>query len=148
MVSHAASDKDTASGSAICQGLSRAGHRVIERKVVEHDVEAIRAVLRELVETREVQAVVMSGGTGLSRRDVTLEAAEPFQEKTIPGFGELFRTHSYNELGSMALAFRVIAFASEGKVVFCIPDQEHAARIAVEKLIGPELGRLVREANR
>lgn len=147
IVSDTATDRDTASGLAICESLSRAGHRVMGRTVVKHDVQAIRAVLRELVETREVQAVVIIGGTGLCRREATLEAVEPFQEKTIPGFGELLRMHSYTELGSVAMTLRATAFASEGKVVFCLPDLEPAARLAVDRLIAPDLGRLVREAN-
>jgi molybdenum cofactor biosynthesis protein B len=116
--------------------------------IVKDEVEAIQKALRELIEDSGVQAVVMNGGTGIARRDVTPEAITPFQEKSIPGFGELFRALSYTEVGSAAMMSRASAFVTEGKIVFCLPGSEKAVRLAVEKLIAPELEHMVWEAQR
>jgi molybdenum cofactor biosynthesis protein B len=147
-VSDTRTETDDLSGKAIADTMAKAGHRVLRRIIVKDEVQEIQKALRELIEDDAVQAVVMSGGTGIARRDVTLEAIMPFQEKSIPGFGELFRVLSYNEVGSAAMISRASAFVTEGKVVFCLPGSEKAVRLAVERLIAPELGHMVWEAQR
>ncbi|MFY9606097.1 MAG: molybdenum cofactor biosynthesis protein B [Thermoplasmata archaeon] len=147
-VSDTRTETDDLSGKAITDTMAKAGHRVLRRIIVKDEVQEIQKALRELIEDDAVQAVVMSGGTGIARRDVTLEAIMPFQEKSIPGFGELFRVLSYNEVGSAAMISRASAFVTEGKVVFCLPGSEKAVRLAVERLIAPELGHMVWEAQR
>jgi molybdenum cofactor biosynthesis protein B len=147
-VSDTRTETDDLSGKAITDTMAKAGHRVLRRIIVKDEVQEILKALRELIEDDAVQAVVMSGGTGIARRDVTLEAIMPFQEKSIPGFGELFRVLSYNEVGSAAMISRASAFVTEGKVVFCLPGSEKAVRLAVERLIAPELGHMVWEAQR
>jgi molybdenum cofactor biosynthesis protein B len=147
-VSDTRTETDDLSGKAITDTMAKAGHRVLRRMIVKDEVQEIQKALRELIEDDAVQAVVMSGGTGIARRDVTLEAIMPFQEKSIPGFGELFRVLSYNEVGSAAMISRASAFVTEGKVVFCLPGSEKAVRLAVERLIAPELGHMVWEAQR
>ena len=147
-VSDTRTETDDLSGKAITDTMAKAGHRVLRRIIVKDEVQEIQKALRELIEDAAVQAVVMSGGTGIARRDVTLEAIMPFQEKSIPGFGELFRVLSYNEVGSAAMISRASAFVTEGKVVFCLPGSEKAVRLAVERLIAPELGHMVWEAQR
>ena len=104
--------------------------------------------MRDFIEDSSVQAIIVNGGTGVAKADVTLEAVAHFEEKQLPGFGELFRTLSHQEIGSAAMMSRASAFVSEGKPVFCIPGSEKAVRLAVTKLIEPELGHLVWEANR
>ncbi len=147
-ISDTRTEADDLSGKAIAELLAEAGHRVLRRTVVKDDIREIQKVLRELIEDPGVQAVVMNGGTGIARRDVTLEAVAEFEEKRLPGFGELFRSLSYDEIGSAAMMSRAAAFVTEGKVVFCIPGSEKAVRLATGKLIAPELGHLVWEALR
>jgi molybdenum cofactor biosynthesis protein B len=147
-VSDTRTEIDDLSGRAIADIMAEAGHRIVKRTIVKDEVEEIQKALRELIEDDGVQAVVMNGGTGIARRDVTLEAITPFQEKGIPGFGELFRSLSYGQVGSAALMSRASAFVTEGKIVFCLPGSERAVRLAVEKLIVPELGHMVWEAQR
>ncbi len=147
-VSDTRTEIDDLSGRSIADTMSRAGHLIVRRIIVKDEVEEIQKALRELIEDKDVQAVVMNGGTGIARRDVTLEAITPFQEKSIPGFGELFRALSYDQVGSAAMMSRASAFVTEGKIVFCLPGSEKAVRLAVEKLIAPELGHMVWEAQR
>jgi len=147
-VSDTRTETDDLSGKAITDTMVKAGHNVLRRIVVKDEVQEIQKALRELIEDDSVQAVVMNGGTGIAKRDVTLEAIEPFQEKSIPGFGELFRVLSYDKIGSAAMISRALAFVTEGKVVFCLPGSEKAVRLAVERLIAPELGHMVWEAQR
>lgn len=147
-VSDTRTDLDDNSGKAIGEVLTLAGHKVVKRVIVRDDVAQIQKTLRELIEDVNVQAIVIDGGTGISTRDVTLEAVQPFQEKGMPGFGELFRSLSYGEIGSAAILSRAHAFVTERKVVFCIPGSEKAVRLATERLIAPELGHAVWEAQR
>jgi molybdenum cofactor biosynthesis protein B len=147
-VSDTRTEADDSSGMAIADIMARAGHIIVRRAIVKDEVEEIQKALRELIEDTGVQAVVINGGTGIARRDVTLEAITPFQEKSIPGFGELFRVLSFNQVGSAAMMSRASAFVTEGKIVFCLPGSENAVRLAVEKLIAPELGHMVWEAQR
>jgi len=147
-VSDTRTDADDASGQAVIALMSSAGHVPVHKTIVKDEVPEIQRALREMIEDERVQAVIIDGGTGISKRDVTLEAVRPFEEKALPGFGELFRTLSYDEIGSAAMMSRAAAFVSEGKVVFCIPGSEKAVRLAVSSIIAPEVGHLVWEANR
>ena len=146
-VSDTRTEKDDLSGKAIVELMTASGHRLGRKNVVKDDGKQIKQALGGLVEDAVVRVVIMNGGTGISRRDVTLEAAEHFREKALPGFGELFRSLSYDESGSAAIMSRASAFVAEGKIVFCIPGSEKAVRLAVSKLIAPEAGHLVWEAN-
>lgn len=147
-VSDTRTEIDDLSGRAIADIMAKAGHRIVRRTIVKDEVEGIQKALRELIEDDGIQAVVINGGTGIARRDVTLEAITPFQEKGIPGFGELFRSLSYDQVGNAAIMSRASAFVTEGKIVFCLPGSEKAVRLATEKLIAPELGHMVWEAQR
>ena len=147
-VSDTRTEADDSSGMAIADIMARAGHIIVRRAIVKDEIEEIQKALRELIEDNGVQAVVMNGGTGIARRDVTLEAVTPFVEKSIPGFGELFRALSFNQVGSAAMMSRASAFVTERKIVFCLPGSEKAVRLAAEKLIAPELGHMVWEAQR
>jgi len=141
-------DADDYSGKAIIEVLSSAGHKLARKAIVKDDVQEIHRALREFLDDDSVQAVVISGGTGVARADVTLEAMTRFDGKQLPGFGELFRALSYKEIGSAAIMSRASGFVSEGKPIFCIPGSEKAVRLATANLIAPELGHLVWEANR
>ncbi len=141
-------EADDYSGNAIIELLASAGHKFASKIIVKDEVQEIQRALRGFIEDGSVEAVIINGGTGVARADVTLEAVDSFVEKLLPGFGELFRALSYQEIGSAAMMSRSNAFISEGKPVFCIPGSEKAVRLAVQKLIAPELGHLLWEARR
>ena len=147
-VSDTRTEADDYSGNVIRDLLVAAGHKVPRRLIVKDDVLEIQKALRDLIEDPGVEAVVTSGGTGLAHRDVTLEAVGHFEEKHIPGFGELFRMLSFEEVGGAAMMSRATAFVTEGKIVFCLPGSEKAVRLATTRLIAPEVAHMVWEAGR
>ena len=132
------------SGDTIEALLKNAGHRVLVRKVVADDTGMIAEAVHSVLSSAELDAVVFCGGTGIASKDVTIETVQPFLEKLLPGFGELFRRLSYDEIGSAAVISRAVAGVAKGKVLFCIPGSPNAVRIAVETLILPESPHIVR----
>ena len=135
-------------GALVAELLGGAGHSVASRVIVPDEPEAIVAAAREALAADGVAAVVLTGGTGVAPRDVTPESVEPLLERVIPGFGELFRMLSYEDIGSAALLSRALAGMAEGRVVFVLPGSRGAVRLALEKLILPELGHLAAEARK
>ena len=133
-------------GALVAEMLAAAGQPVRERRIVPDEPEAIRAALQALLADEESRALIFTGGTGIAPRDVTPDTLEPELERSIPGFGELFRALSYEEIGSAALLSRALAGLVRGRVVFVIPGSRGAVRLAMEKLILPELGHLAGEA--
>jgi molybdenum cofactor biosynthesis protein B len=134
-----------ASGDAIASLLTTAGHAVAVRDIVRDEPTEIARAVREMLGHDDVQAIVTTGGTGVSQRDTTVEALAPMFDKPIEGFGELFRMLSHSEIGPAAMLSRATAGVISGRVVFLLPGSEPAVRLAVEKLILPEIGHLVRE---
>jgi len=132
------------SGDLISEMVEKAGHTVSRRMLIPDDAEKIREALGEALECSDI--VILSGGTGISPTDVTVETVEPMFEKRLPGFGEIFRLLSYVELGSSAMLTRCTAGTISGRVVFCIPGSPEAVRVALSKLIIPEAGHLVKHA--
>jgi len=137
---------DDSGGALVVALLEGAGHRVADRSIVPDEVDAIRAAVDVAVMRNDVQAVLLTGGTGIAVRDVTPEALEPILDRVIPGFGELFRTLSYQEIGSAALLSRALAGTVRGRVVAALPGSRAAIRLALEKLLLPELPHLAAEA--
>jgi molybdenum cofactor biosynthesis protein B len=133
-------------GALVAELLASAGHEVVSRDIVRDEAEAISASVSELLSGDRVRAIILTGGTGIAPRDVTPESVEPLLERVIPGFGELFRSLSYADIGSAALLSRAVAGISQGKIVFVIPGSRGAVGLAMEKLILPELGHLAGEA--
>jgi molybdenum cofactor biosynthesis protein B len=133
-------------GALIAELLEAAGHRVTRREVVPDDADRIEAALSRALEREDTRAVILTGGTGVAPRDVTPDAVEPLLDREIPGFGELFRLLSYQEIGSAALLSRALAGVAEGRVVFALPGSKGGVRLAMEKLILPEIGHLAAEA--
>ncbi|HEX2486588.1 MAG TPA: MogA/MoaB family molybdenum cofactor biosynthesis protein [Myxococcota bacterium] len=133
-------------GALVAELLAGAGHPVASRAIVRDEPDEIRRGLESALAAPDVRAVVLTGGTGVAPRDVTPETVEPLLERVIPGFGELFRTLSYEEIGSAALLSRALAGLRGGRVVFVLPGSRGAIRLALEKLILPELGHLAGEA--
>ncbi len=131
------------SGEIIADMVQRAGHRQVARHLVKDDADAILAAVDDALWISEVDVLVLTGGTGLAPRDVTPEALAPRFERTIPGFAELFRMLSYQEVGSAAMLSRAEAGVIKGRPVFLLPGSPKACRLAMEKLILPEVGHLV-----
>jgi len=135
-----------AGGALVAELLEAAGHPVASRAIVRDEPDAIRRALADALAAPDVRAVILTGGTGVAPRDVTPETVEPLLDRVIPGFGELFRVLSYQEIGSAALLSRALAGLRDGRVVFALPGSRGALRLALEKLILPELGHLAGEA--
>lgn len=133
------------SGELIRQNLLWRGHEVLAYDVVPDDPAAIRQLLQEWIDREEIQAVITNGGTGISGRDTTYEAIESLLDKQLTGFGELFRMLSYAEIGAAAMLSRAVAGVAKGTAIFSTPGSSNAAKLAMEKLIGPELGHVVYE---
>ncbi len=133
-------------GDRIAELLTGAGHSVVTRTLVPDEAAAIAGALRASLDDPRVRAVILTGGTGVAPRDITPETVEPLLERTLPGFGELFRQLSYQEIGSAALLSRGLAGLAAGRVVFVLPGSRGAVTLAMEKLILPELGHLAGEA--
>ena len=132
-------------GDLICELLTKMGHEVVSRRIAPDDIEALRAILTEEAR-RGVEAIIFAGGTGLSPDDVTIEAIRPLLDKEMPGFGELLRLLSYERIGPAAMLTRALAGVYKGMAVFCLPGSPDAARLAVERLIGPEVGHVIKHA--
>lgn len=131
-------------GPTIRASLERAGHSVAWTKVVRDEVPEIHAALEAALGDEAVQAAVLTGGTGVARRDVTLEAIRPLLEKELPGFGEIFRALSFREIGSAAFLSRATAGVARGKPVFALPGSPAAVRLAMDELVVKELGHLTK----
>ncbi len=137
-------DTDT-SGQLIQKLLKEQGHTVVAYHLVKDEPSKIKAKIKSAVTNKKIQAIIMTGGTGISRRDSTFEAVDAMLEKRLDGFGEVFRYLTYQEIGSPAIMSRATAGIIKGRVLFSTPGSENAVRLAMEKLILPELGHLVKE---
>jgi molybdopterin adenylyltransferase len=127
------------SGDRIRHALLTAGHPVVDYRILKDEPRLIVAHLRGLADRADVRVVLMSGGTGVAPRDTTFEAVAGLVEKALPGFGELFRALSFRQIGSSAMLSRALAGTYRGMVIFSMPGSEMAVRLALEKLILPEL---------
>ena len=127
-------------GALVAELLQKHGHEVVGRKLTKDDVPAIRAATLAGVEDERVDAVVLTGGTGISPRDVTPEAILPMLERQLPGFGEAFRQLSVKEVGPAGILSRAVAGTVGTTFVFAVPGSPDACRLAVDELIGPLLG--------
>ncbi|MGH7325144.1 MAG: MogA/MoaB family molybdenum cofactor biosynthesis protein [Candidatus Rokuibacteriota bacterium] len=136
------------SGALIRELLGAAGHHVAGSAIVRDEPDQVQEVVRKATADPGVQAVILTGGTGLTARDSTFEAVEALLDKRLPGFGELFRMLSYQEIGPAAMLSRAQLGVYQRRIVVSLPGSPNACRLALEKLIIPELGHLVREATR
>ena len=138
--------EDDTGGALLVELLEKAGHQVVGRAIVRDEVDAIRAAVDAAIMRDDVRAVLLTGGTGIAPRDVTPEALAPLLDRQIPGFGELFRSLSYTEIGSAAMLSRALAGVARGRLVVGLPGSRAAIRLALEKLLLPELAHLADEA--
>src|SRR4051812_4081558 len=134
------------SGAAIAEALSGAGHTVVSRHIVRDDPRQVRDLLRSAAS--DVPVVITTGGTGIASRDSTYEAMVSLLDKRLDGFGELFRMLSYEQIGSAAMLSRACAGTIGTAAVFALPGAQRAVELAMEKLILPEIGHVVRELRR
>jgi molybdopterin adenylyltransferase len=145
-ISDTRSESNDRSGDAIAEMLTGAGHEVVGRAIVRDDPATVINVVRSKAEDADV--IITTGGTGIASRDSTYEAIASLLDKRLDGFGELFMMLSYAEIGSAAMLSRASAGAMGRTAVFSLPGSEHAVRLAVSKLILPEVGHVVRELRR
>lgn len=131
------------SGKAIQALLTKAGHRVPVYTILPDEPSTIKDNLVELGDRTDLDVIIFNGGTGIGRRDTTYEAICSLLSKTLPGFGELFRFLSYEEIGSRAMTSRAVAGVYRRKLVFSVPGSTNAVKLAMDKLIIPELTHLV-----
>jgi molybdenum cofactor biosynthesis protein B len=147
-VSDTRTEETDTGGRAIVDLLTQAGHQIVGRTIVKDDPELVRGCIGRQLANPAVQAIITTGGTGITSRDCTYEAVSAMLSKTLDGFGEIFRTLSYGQIGAAAMMSRAVAGTVAGRIVVSLPGSEAAVRLAIEKLIVPELGHLVREASR
>ena len=131
-------DNDT-SGDYLCDALTAAGHRLHERAIARDDRYNLRAIVSAWIAEAQVNGILVTGGTGFTGRDSTPEAILPLLDKQMPGFGEMFRTLSYDEIGTATLQSRAFAGLANDKFIFCLPGSTSACRTAWEKLICAQL---------
>ena len=135
-------------GDLIEQRVTSAGHVVAFRAIVKDEPSQIDALLDQLVNETNAQLILFTGGTGIAPRDTTYDALARKLEKTMPGFGELFRMLSFSEVGAAAMLSRATAGTYRGRVIFSMPGSPNAVQVALDKLIMPEIQHLAWEVGR
>ena len=146
-VSDTRTEATDTSGRAIADLLTAAGHRVSGRAIVKDDPGLVRDAVTRQLANADVQAIITTGGTGITSRDSTYEAVAALLQKKLDGFGELFRMLSYQQIGPAAMMSRACAGLVAGRIVIALPGSEAAVRLACERLIVPEIGHLVQQAS-
>jgi molybdopterin adenylyltransferase len=136
------------SGAAIRERLEAGKHRVVFYEIVRDEPDRIAALLDRVVDGTEARVLLFNGGTGIAPRDTTYDALARKLEKTLPGFGELFRTLSFHEIGPAAMLSRATAGVYRGRLVFSMPGSSNAVKLAMDRLIVPELEHLAWELTR
>lgn len=140
-------EADDRSGAVLAQRLTDAGHRLADRRIVADDIHQIRAPASAWIADRDIQAVITTGGTGVSGRDGSPEALAPLLDKTLDGFGEMFRALSFEEIGTSTVQSRALAGVANGTYVFVLPGSPGACALAWEKLIRHQLDYRTRPCN-
>lgn len=146
-VSDTRSLDDDTSGQYLVDALAAEGHRNTARQIVRDDIYQVRAVLSAWIAADDVDAILVTGGTGFSGRDSTPEAVRPLFDKEVDGFGEVFRALSFDEIGSSTIQSRAIAGLANDTVIFCMPGSTGACRTAWEGLIREQLDSTHRPCN-
>lgn len=142
-VSDTRTEETDKSGQLLQEILRSSGHSITEYLIIKDEKLAVVAQMEALCQRDDIDAVIFNGGTGIAPRDTTYDAIEHLLEKTLPGFGELFRWLSYQEIGSRAIASRAVAGVYQSKLVFSLPGSTNAVKLAIKNLILPELVHLV-----
>ena len=146
-VSDTRTSANDTSGDYLCEALTRAGHRLHARTIAHDDRYALRAIVSAWIADGAVHGILITGGTGFTGRDSTPEAIRPLLDKEMPGFGEMFRVLSFDEIGTSTLQSRAFAGLANDKFVFCLPGSTSACRTAWEKLISAQLDARTKPCN-
>ena len=147
-VSDTRTDATDTSGRVIAELLTAAGHVVAGRTIVKDEADLVRGTLERRLASSDVQAIITTGGTGITSRDSTYEVVSGLLQKRLDGFGELFRMLSFERIGPAAMMSRACAGLTAGRIVVSLPGSEAAVRLAMERLVIPELGHMVQQAGR
>ena len=147
-VSDTRTPQNDTSGLAIRDLLVTGGHQIVGFRIVRDDPSELTSAVREQVADDRVQVIITTGGTGITSRDGTFEAIDDLLDKRLDGFGELFRMLSFEEIGAAAMLTRAIAGTVDRKAIFVLPGSEHAVRLALTRLILPELGHVVQQLSK
>lgn len=147
-ISDSKTEETDTSGRLIREQLTGAGHTVVGHAIVRDEPTQVTALIRKGCADPAVEAFILTGGTGVTSRDSTYEAVEVLLDKRLTGFGELFRMLSYQEIGAAAMMSRAQGGVVQGRALFSLPGSPNACRLALEKLILPELGHVLREVRR
>lgn len=148
-VSDSRTEATDESGDLMCRLIEAEGHVVTNRALLKNDELAVRERVQLLAGRADVDAVLITGGTGLGSRDRTVEAVRPLFEKELPGFGEIFRMVSFNEqVGTAAILSRAVAGSVNGKLIVSMPGSKAAVELALTRVLLPELGHAIRELRR
>ncbi|MCG6871909.1 MAG: molybdenum cofactor biosynthesis protein B [Gammaproteobacteria bacterium] len=146
-VSDTRTEENDKSGQLLVTRLTKAGHRLGDKRIVRDDIAAIRATVSEWIRTEDIQVVITTGGTGITGRDGTPEAVLPLFEKKIDGFGEMFRVLSYETIGTSTLQSRAVAGVAHDTFIFCLPGSSGACAEGWDKLISHQLDYRTRPCN-
>lgn len=146
-VSDSRTEENDTSGLALVDGLTEAGHRLHDKKIVADDIYQIRAIVSQWIADPSVNAVISTGGTGVTGRDGTPEAVTPLLDKVLDGFGEVFRMISYQEIKSSTMQSRAVAGVANGTYIFCVPGSSGACRTAWHNLIKDQLDHRTKPCN-
>jgi len=138
---------DDTSGKWISEAAAAQDHDIVHHQVIPDDADIIASTLKDVIRNQRPQVILMSGGTGITPKDVTIEAVNPMFGKVLTGFGPLFAQLSFEEIGSAAFLSRATAGVIKDTVVFCMPGSLNACKLACRELIFPELGHLVKHVN-
>jgi len=138
-VSDTRTEETDTSGAYLVEALLQSDHRLVEKAIVKDDVYQLRAIVSKWIATEDVQAVLVTGGTGFTIRDTTPEALIPLFDKNVEGFGETFRAVSYQEIGTSTVQSRAFAGIANGTVVFCMPGSTNACKTGWQKVIKEQL---------
>ena len=146
-VSDTRTEETDASGRLLVERINRAGHRLVEKRIVPDNIYQVRAVVAVWIASPEVDVILTTGGTGVTGRDGTPEAVRPLLDKTLEGFGELFRMISFEEIGTSALQSRALAGVANGTYIFVLPGSRHACATAWDRIVERQLDRRTKPCN-
>ncbi|GAB4271169.1 MAG: molybdenum cofactor biosynthesis protein MoaB [Candidatus Rifleibacteriota bacterium] len=136
------------SGNCLKNELTAAGHRIVFYKIEKENPDSMQTCIDGLIKDEKLDVVITNGGTGISTRDNTIEVIAPLFEKTIDGFGEIFRLVSYQQIGAAAMLSRACAGVVRGKIIICLPGSTKAVKLAARRIVVPQLTHMIWEARR
>jgi molybdenum cofactor biosynthesis protein B len=148
IISDSRTEQTDESGKYIMDSLKEAGHTITSYSIIKNDASEIIDKIGNIFKDNPTQVIITSGGTGASHMDITIETITPILEKKMEGFGELFRNLTYQEIGSGSILSRAMAGVIKGRIIISLPGSLDAVKLAMDKIIIPEIAHLVREASR